>query len=466
VLSNCAVKGLRRQRFLSSLFAGAIYLVILAFLRFRLRYKIQDLKSFRRQVRMALQDNKGPVIWAANHLTMIDSFLIFWAASPWTHAMRDSAIPWSTPEIENYYYLGGWFKKNLIRGLIYLCRCIPISRSGDGEDAQKGRQEVFEKCVWILKNGGPVFVFPEATRSRHGWFNRHKPKDFLGRLALQVPNAKFFCVYFRGENQLYSTTTPAMGERFRVEFKVLPAVVDGETSARQISTRLFNALGDLQDQWFKGAKILRNCSGNDVVDLKSPTILEHFSGAGEEDAEWIARHLSAKERSYWESRPEETRFTIFWKFFAAKEAAAKALTRSKIFVPNGSFLSFEADLFKNSVIHKPTGAKLDISFTDEDEDKIHCIAVLRGGILGDKDNPGDVLWSVDEIPPGQIPSEFIRDSALSFIAESSDDLSSPSAFALSDDGGLPIVLKKGLPLDISLSLSHSGRYAALSFMIS
>ena len=288
---------------------------------------------------------------------------------------------------------------------------------------------------------------------------------WLGRLALEVPNAKFFCVYFRGENQLYSTTAPAVGERFRVEFKVLPAVMDGETSARQISTRLFNALGDIQDQWFKAAKIERNCSGNDVIDLKSPTSLEHFSGA-EEDAEWISRHLTAKEKYYLESRPEEKRFAIFWKFFAAKEAAAKALARSKIFVPNGSFLSFEADLFKNSVIHKPTGAKLDISFTDEDEDKIHCVAVLRGGILGDKDNPGDVLWSVDEIPPGQIPSEFVRDRALSFIAESSDDISSPSAFALSDDGGLPIVLKRGLPLDISLSLSHSGRYAASSFMIS
>ncbi len=466
MLSDCAVNRLRRQRFLSSLSAGAVYLVILAFLRFYLRYNIQNLKSFRKQVRKALQDHTGPVIWAANHLTMIDSFLIFWAASPWTQAMRDSSIPWSTPEIENYYYLGGWFKKNLIRGLIYLCRCIPISRSGDGEDAQKGRQEVFEKCVWILKNSGPVFVFPEATRSRHGWFNRHKPKDFLGRLALEVPNAKFFCVYFRGENQLYSTAAPMKGESFRAYFKVVPAVLEGEKSPRQISERLFNILGDLQDQWFQQSAMIKNCSGNDLIDLKAPVALEHFEEENEENTEWILRHLTDKEASYWKNQPPEKRFSVFWKIFAAKEAASKALERSGIFIPFGAFRSFETDLFTNHITHRPTGIRLSLAFTDEDQDKIHCIAVLRGGVMGDEHIPGDILWSIEQLPPNTNPSEFVRERALNFIAESSDDILSPASLALSVHNGLPVIYRSGRSLDISLSLSHSGRYAALSFMIS
>lgn len=466
MLSDRAVKGLHRQRFLSLLAAWIVYLFILAFLRFRLRYRIKDIALFRKKVQAALKEHRGPVIWAANHLTMLDSFLVFWATTPWPRAIRDSVVPWSTPEIENYYYLGGYFKRNLIRVLMYLCRCIPISRLGDGEEAQQERHEVFEKCAWILKNNGPVFVFPEATRSRRGWFNRHQPKDFLGRLALEVPTAAFFCVYLRGERQIYSTTAPSAGESLRAEFAVIAAVAPGESAPRQISTRLFNALGDLQDLWFKDAQITRNCSGNDVVDLKSRLSLEHFADAEGENEEWIRRHLTEKEFAYWGSQPEDKRFSIFWKFFSAKEAASKALERSGISVPLGASRSFEVHLFQNVVIHRPTGARIDVRFVDQDEDKIHCVAILRGGVIGDETHPGDVLWNVEEVPRGADPHEFVRERCLSFIVDSSDDIPSPASLAFSDEKGLPVVLKKGHPLDISVSLSHSGRFAAYSFMIS
>jgi 1-acyl-sn-glycerol-3-phosphate acyltransferase/phosphopantetheinyl transferase (holo-ACP synthase) len=466
VLSDQVVKSIRRQRFLSALSAGLVYLVVLSILRFYFRYTVKEINFFRKKVQTELEGHNGPVIWAANHLTMLDSFLIFWAATPWRKAIRGSEIPWSTPEIENYYYLGGWVKKNLIRMLMYFCRCIPISRAGDGEEAQEGRQAVFDKCAWILKNGGPVFVFPEATRSRRGWFNRHKPKDFLGRLALEAPAAKFFCVYLRGERQLYSTPAPTRGEAFRMEFAVLPAVIEGESSPRQISTRLFNVLGDLQDLWFKEAKMSRNCSGNDVIDLQSATALEHFLDDTEDDSEWVRRHLTEKEWVYWQAQSPENRFSIFWKFFAAKEAASKAIERSDVFVPLGAFRSFEVDLFQNIVTHRPTGANIEVAFTHEDKDKLHCIAVLRGGIVGSEGSPGDVLWNVEEVPAGADPHEFARECCLSFIAESSDDIFSPASLALSDNKGLPIILKNGRPLDISVSLSHSGRYVAYSFLVS
>ncbi len=466
MLSDEGVRDIRRQRFLSLLVDWFIYLFTLAVIHAILKYKIKNFKEFRREAQAALKKHRGPLIWAANHLTMVDSFLIFWASVPWTSAFKDSQIPWSTPEIENYYYMGSWLKKYSIRSLMYLCRCIPIARNKSGKEGRDGRQDVSDKCAWILKEGGSVFVFPEASRARNGWFDRHNPKDFLGRLALEAPKAKFFCVYLRGEGQFYSTPTPARGESFRAYFKMLPAVVEGETTPRQISNRLFNVLGDLQDHWFEAALMLKNCSGNDLIDLKAPHALEHFEEDNEENTEWILRHLTDKEAAYWKAQPLDKRFSVFWKFFAAKEAASKALERSGISIPLGAFHSFETDLFTSKVIHRPTGAKLNIAFTDEDQDKIHCIAVFRGGAVGGDDIPGDILWSIDELPPQENPGEYVRDRALYFIAEASDDIPSPASLAVSIQNGLPVVYRSGRLLDISLSLSHSGRYVAYSFMIS
>jgi hypothetical protein len=52
------------------------------------------------------------------------------------------------------------------------------------------------------------------------------------------------------------------------------------------------------------------------------------------------------------------------------------------------------------------------------------------------------------------------------IAASNDEIGTASRLALTEDSGLPGVLWRGAPQDWSLSLSHSGRYAAASFMIS
>ncbi len=466
MLSEEGVKDIRRQRFLSLFVDWFVYLFTLLLIRYVFKYKIKNLKEFRREAQAALKNHQGALIWAANHLTMVDSFLIFWATTPWTSAFKDSRIPWSTPEIENYYYIGSWIKKHFIRSLMYLCRCIPISRNKLGKEGQTERQEVFDKCAWVLKEGGSVFVFPEATRARNGWFDRHHPKDFLGRLALEAPKVQFFCVYLRGESQFYSTTRPCTGETFRAYFKILPGRLDGETTPRQISTRLFNVLGDLQDRWFQEAAALKNCSGNDLIDLKASHTLEHFEEENEENTEWILRHLTDKEAAYWRTQPLEKRFLIFWKFFAAKEAASKALERSGISIPIGAFHSFETDLFINKITHRPTGAKLSIAFTDEDQDKLHCVAVFRGGAIEDDGIPGDILWSIDSLPPGENPGEYARERALYFIAESSDDIPSPASLAISVQNGLPVIYRSGQALDISLSLSHSGRYVAYSFMIS
>ncbi|MBI3554165.1 MAG: 1-acyl-sn-glycerol-3-phosphate acyltransferase [Elusimicrobia bacterium] len=467
MLEKSDLAELRRQEFWSLLLAAPVYAFTVAVCRWRFGYRLEDLSAFRARLWEELGEFDGPLIWAANHLTLIDSFLIFWAVTPWSKIGRSKRIPWSTPEYRNYYHLGGWLQKRLIRALMYLCRCIPFLREGEDEASVRWRETVFQKCVQVLKEGGSVFVYPEAGRSRSGWLEPRRPKDFLGRLALEAPNAKFLCVYLRGEGQIATTVYPAQGERLRMTAELIPAVLPGETAARQISQRLFDKLGALQQDWFSRSALAKNCGGNDVVDLKSPLAREHFDEESREfDPEWTARHLTAAESKYLDAQPPAKRFSTFWKFFAAKEAAHKALAQSGIWTPTGGFWLLEADLFRRKVLHRPTGAQVSVAFTDEDEDKVHCIAVLRGGYIGDDDSPGDVLWGVEEVPQGRSPGEFARERCLEFIAKSSDDISSAATLAFTEEDGIPKVLRGGKTCDWGVSLSHSGRYAAYSFMAS
>ncbi|OGR87659.1 MAG: hypothetical protein A3J74_04145, partial [Elusimicrobia bacterium RIFCSPHIGHO2_02_FULL_57_9] len=443
------------------------YAVILLAGRFYFGYSFKDLGKFRAQVWEKLSRHDGPVIWAANHLTLIDSFLIFWAVFPWHKMYCSRLVPWSTPEYRNYYFLGGPLRQRMVRFLMYLCRCIPFLREGEDEASVRWRQMAFEKCVWLLRHGGSVFIYPEAGRSRSGWFEAKRPKDFLGRMALEVPAAKFLCVYLRGENQLYTTVYPAKGERFLMRADLIDGVLPGETNPRAISERLFNKLAELQLEWFKDGAWPRNCGGNDVVDLKSEKAREHFDlEANEVDWEWVDRHLTPKELAYLRSQQPAQIYFVFWKFFAAKEASHKALAQSGLQTPVGAYGMLEVDLFRRQVVHLPTGCQVEVAFTDDDADKIHCIAVLRGGFIGDEDNPGDVLWKVDEVPADAAAQDYAREQCLKFIAQSSDEIPSPSVLAFSEQDGIPKILRSGKICDWGVSLSHSGRFAAYSFMIS
>lgn len=466
MLTKEDIAELRSQERWSRLLNRPIYVLMVAVGRLWMGYRFKNLDEFRADVWRKLDGHKGPLIWAANHLTLIDSFLIVWAVVPFSRIGESNRIPWSTPEYRNYYHLGGWLRKRLIRVLMYLCRCIPFLREGEDEASVRWRETVFQKCVQILKDGGSIFVYPEAGRARSGWLEPRRPKDFLGRMALEVPEAKFLCVYLRGESQLYTTVYPAQDETFRMNADLIPAVLPGETNARSVSQRLFDRLGELQRDWFGGSRLPRNCGGNDVVDLQSPLNQENFDEeSGEFDPEWLERHLTKKERAYLEAQPKEKRYPTFWKYFAAKEAAHKALVQSGTVTPSGAFTTLEADLFRRKVVHRPTGAQVDIRFTHEDADKVHCVAVLRGGYIGDDETPGDVLSRIDQIPAGAAAGDFARERCLEFIAESSDDIAGPHVLAFWEAGAFPIILRGGKPCDWGVSLSHSGRFAAYSFMI-
>jgi 1-acyl-sn-glycerol-3-phosphate acyltransferase/phosphopantetheinyl transferase (holo-ACP synthase) len=461
------IRSIRLQRFWSRAAAAPIYVLLDLTLRWRFGYSYRRLSAFRRDIWEKLDRHQGPVIWAANHHTLIDSFLIFQAVYPFWRLRRHQLIPWSTPEYTNYYNIGGWLCSRTVRFFMYLCRCIPFLREGEDAVAVAWREKAFAKCAWVLNQGGAVFIYPEAQRSRNGWIERRRPKDFLGRLALETPQAKFLCVYLRGERQVYRTVYPERDDSFRMAADLVPAVLPGETTPRQVSQRLFDTLARLQDEWFKDWNMPKNCGGNDVVDLKSPLRHENMDPeTGEADPEWLARHLTRKEASWLESQPPRQRYRAFWKMFAAKEAAHKALRQAGIDTPRGGYRQLETDLFRRKVLHLPSGVVCDLAFTNEDEDKVHCLAVMRGGYIGDEETPGDLLWGLDELPPGVSPHEYVRSRCLALIAGSNDEIGSPDKLAFSEENGIPKVLHGGKPADWGVSLSHSGRFVAYSFMIS
>ena len=129
------VKPLRLQWRLSRVLVVPVSIVVAGVCRFYFRYRLdEDIDALRADIWKKLDAHDGPVIWAANHLTLIDSFLVYWAIFPTSRLLEDRRIPWSTPEYTNYYKLGGRWKSAFIRGLLYVCRCIPFLRGGEDEE--------------------------------------------------------------------------------------------------------------------------------------------------------------------------------------------------------------------------------------------------------------------------------------------------------------------------------------------
>jgi phosphopantetheinyl transferase (holo-ACP synthase) len=308
-------------------------------------------------------------------------------------------------------------------------------------------------------------VYPEADLSSNGWLDRWRPKDFIGRLAAEVPKTAVLCMYLRGESQTVSSLLPSKGERFRAYADWIAPEWDHSTRPREISQRVFDKLAELQEAWFAGSNLVRICGGNDVIDLESPGIRDRFEHGGDGE-EWAGRHLTPRERASLGEPARDAKARLrFWAHFAAKEAAYKALAQAGIDTPHQGYSLLEADLFMGRVVHLPTGASVEVRFTDDVPGMMHCVAVFRGGRIGDAGDPGDVRWRVDRLPEGKDPSSYARERLVEFVAESSDDIRAEE-LAVTDVGGIPKVLRRGKVQDWGVSISHSGRFVAYSFIAS
>jgi 1-acyl-sn-glycerol-3-phosphate acyltransferase len=453
------------QRFWSAACGPILYAVSHLLLE-RRGHEVDELEELRARVWSWLDAHDGPVIWVANHLTQLDTWLVMDSIFSYRTSFRASRIPWSLPRTSLFFREGGGVHAKLLRLWMFLGRGIPIDREGDDAQAVASRERALRACVHVLRGRGSVFLFPEADLSPNGWLDRCRPRDFVGQLATEVPRAAVLCLYLRGETQSLSSLLPRKGERFRILADWISPDWRDSTSPRAISQMVFDRLATLQGQWFAQSALPRNCSGNDVIDLKSPPIENRFEADDAEIDAWLDKHLTPGERRALGNPARDPKARVrFWRMFAAKEAAFKALGQAGLQTPHMGYPLLETDLFLGKVVHLPSGANVAIRFTDDDGQKIHCIAVLRGGSIGDDDTPGDTLWRVERLPSGGDPSSFVREILLDFIAASSDDIR-PGDLSMTSVEGIPKVLRAGRIQDWGVSLSHSGRFVACSFMIS
>jgi hypothetical protein len=227
---------------------GRIAIVVLAplyFLAARLMgYRVRHLKEIRRQCFAEISRHQGGWLVCANHLTMIDSFVLSYAIfGLGGHLLHYRKLPWNLPEINNYR--NSWF----LVVLCYLSKCIPVNRGGSREEMKA----VMEKCIYLLERGGIIMIFPEGKRSRTGYVDRDSFSYGPGRLIKSVPNVKVMCMYLRGDRQKNFSAVPAWGEKFYVQMEVFtpqPLTGGDLRVQRDYSAQIINKLATMEEEYF------------------------------------------------------------------------------------------------------------------------------------------------------------------------------------------------------------------------
>jgi 1-acyl-sn-glycerol-3-phosphate acyltransferase len=105
---------------------------------------------------------------------------------------------------------------------------IPIERGA-------GDAGALSRAIEELRNGACIGVFPEGTRSRGEVL---RPRSGLGRLALEVPEAKLVCVAIEGTSDMTGfPRRPRLRTRFfePASGQARPGEEPGEISARLLA---------------------------------------------------------------------------------------------------------------------------------------------------------------------------------------------------------------------------------------
>jgi 1-acyl-sn-glycerol-3-phosphate acyltransferase len=229
-------------------FIGRLCIVFIAPLYFSLTriffYRVRDIRKIRRQSAAEFAKHKGPWIICANHLTMVDSFLLGYATfSLRQHITGYKRLPWNLPERRN-------FQSNIILALLcYLSKCIPVDRGGPREKLKK----TLDKCVYLLRKGNHVMIFPEGGRSRSGRVDKEGFSYGVGRFVKDVQNCKVMCIYMRGDKQRSYSAIPSWGDKFSAQFEVFtpePIEETGLRAQREYATQIINRLAQMEENYF------------------------------------------------------------------------------------------------------------------------------------------------------------------------------------------------------------------------
>jgi hypothetical protein len=227
---------------------GRIAIIIIAPLYFLaariLFYRVHDVRAIRRQCAEEFSRHKGPWIICANHLTMIDSFILSYAIFSLGRHIKDyKKLPWNLPERSN-------FQSNILLAVLcYLSKCIPIDRGGPREEIKK----TLDKCIYLMHCGYNIMIFPEGGRSRTGLVNKEGFSYGVGRFVQDVEGCKIMCLYLRGDKQDNYSLIPVWGEKFSVQVEVFTPATDsdrGLRAQRKYATQIIDRLVQMEEEYF------------------------------------------------------------------------------------------------------------------------------------------------------------------------------------------------------------------------
>ena len=217
------------------------------FMRFGMGWRIEGCDEARRRFRRLRRAHGGRLLVCANHLTMVDSFMIAWAlAPPWWYVLHYASLQWNTPERENFART--WW----MRALVYVMKCIPVRRGGDRREVG----QVLSRVTWLISRGEAALIFPEGGRSRSGRVASEASTYGVGRIVRALPGAGVLCVYLRGERQQSWSDAPVRGERFRVRVEELEpkSASGGLRGSLEVSRQVLAKLADMEREHFDGRR--------------------------------------------------------------------------------------------------------------------------------------------------------------------------------------------------------------------
>lgn len=214
-------------------------------MRFAMGYRVADHAEVRAKFARIRSGSKAPLLICANHLTMIDSFLVAWALTPtWRYSVFFNELPWNIPERSN-------FASNLWeRFSSYVMKCIPITRGGSREEVAG----VLERVARLTLAGEVALLFPEAGRSRTGRVDVEGAGWGIGRIVSAIPDCRVVCVYMRGRAQQSFSRMPARGDVLDVSVECIEPKSDlrGLRRSRDFSQQVVSKLAAMEGEYFDG----------------------------------------------------------------------------------------------------------------------------------------------------------------------------------------------------------------------
>ncbi len=233
------------QRAIGRLVAPLWLPIAAVVLRFFCGHRIENRPSVQEEFRRLRADTRSPLLICANHLTLVDSFVIAHALAPaWRYAIDFDALPWNTPEETNFA------NTPLHRALAYLAKCIPIRRGGSREDIAN----VLNRVVYLLDRGEVALLFPEGGRSRSGRISSEGAGWGVGRIVGAVPGCRVLCVYLRGRSQVTWSDRPVKGDRIYVDLACIEPKSDlrGARRTRDLAQQIIKQLVHMEESYFDG----------------------------------------------------------------------------------------------------------------------------------------------------------------------------------------------------------------------